>query len=355
MIKKYGCFISLLILIILAILHSCKTSPTQSEINTSADLGFLSIRDGKHDIILMDMNGSNQLNITKDSVGDILNFRYTNDGNKILFSSSFENFTSSLYFYDIGSKSRTKLSDESSSDYDPDISFDDTKIVFTCFQNDRPNTNLAILDLTTKEITRLINPGEIENVYKPRLSPDATKIVYYASLKDGSHHVYSMNVDGTGLSKLTNLSNWNKYPQFSPDGTKIIFYSQDENHRLDIYSMDLTGGYLTNITYDSLSHVESTFSFSHDGSKLLYSVHKYYSESDSFAYEIKYVNIDGKNDMVIASFSEKVSLGEYSPDGSIIVFQLNGNICTMDLDGTNIEHKSNPAYHDHHPKFRSNL
>ncbi len=355
MIKKYGCFISLLILMISAIFHSCKTSPTQLEINTSADIGFVSIRDGKHSIILMDIDGSNQLNITEDSIYDILNFGYTNHGNKILFSASYEDFTRSLYFYNIRSKSRTKLTDESSSDYDPDISFDDTKIVFTYFQNDRPNTNLAILDLTTKEITRLINRGEIENVYEPRFSPDATKIVYYASLKDGSHHVYSMYVDGTGLSKLTSLSNWNKYPQFSPDGTKIIFNSKDENHRVDIYSMDLTGGYHTNITYDSISHVASTFSFSHYGSKLLYSVHKYYSEGDSSVYEIKDVNLDGKNDSLIASFPERVSLGEYSPDGSIIVFQLNGNICTMDLDGNNIEHKSNPAYHDHHPKFRPNL
>jgi Tol biopolymer transport system component len=39
-----------------------------------------------------------------------------------------------------------------------------------------------------------------------------------------------VNLDGTGLEQITNLSNFNAFPMFSPDGKKLVFSSNRNNH-----------------------------------------------------------------------------------------------------------------------------
>lgn len=355
---KYLYFI--LLLVLLLIFHYCKTSPTQSEITTRADIGFISIINGKHSIILMDIDGSNQVNVTKDSDLDILNFHFSPDGSKIYFASAFGESGISLYSYDIENKTRVKLTDNAGSDQQPNLSLQGDKIAFISTRNTHPNTGLCVLDLSSNSISKLICPDEIRFIYEPKFSPDGQKIVFHAVLNDETQHIFLVNTDGTGSKKLTSYSDLNQNPQFSPDGTKIVFKAQDINQRSDIYSMDISGNNLTNLTYDSLSHVSGLYYISKESPKILYVDHKYHSESDSSEYQIKTVNLDGTSSSVIATFSKRVYVGEYSLDGSKIVFQYwydgnGGDIAIMGSNGENITILTKTSNHCHHPKFNPNI
>ena len=76
-----------------------------------------------------------------------------------------------------------------------------------------------------KERILLMNPdgsGEVKltnnswNDANPVWSPDGTKILF-SSDRTGNLQIYSMNLDGSGLSQLTSsLGSWSDYPDWQP-------------------------------------------------------------------------------------------------------------------------------------------
>ena len=55
-----------------------------------------------------------------------------------------------------------------------------------------------------------------------RLSPDGRQIVF-TSLKDGDLDIYTMNVDGSDVRRLTNTPGYDGGPWWSPDGRRIVY------------------------------------------------------------------------------------------------------------------------------------
>jgi Tol biopolymer transport system component len=73
----------------------------------------------------------------------------------------------------------------------------------------------------------------------PMVSPDGKKVVF-VSTQDGNPEIYLMNVDGTGMQKLTNDSAVDAAPSWFPDGKKIIFTS-DRTGKFELYTMNADG------------------------------------------------------------------------------------------------------------------
>src|SRR5437867_688601 len=62
--------------------------------------------------------------------------------------------------------------------------------------------------------------------YQPSWSPDGTRIAIAGDPVDQSCYgldLYVVNVDGSGLTRLTNSVFWEGRPVWSPDGSKIAF------------------------------------------------------------------------------------------------------------------------------------
>ena len=65
--------------------------------------------------------------------------------------------------------------------------------------------------------------------------------------RDGNSEIYVMNVDGTGLTRLTDDPAVDVYPAWSPDGSRIAFTSTRDGHN-NIYVMNADGTGVTQLT-----------------------------------------------------------------------------------------------------------
>lgn len=77
-------------------------------------------------------------------------------------------------------------------------------------------------------------PGTEQGEY-PTWSPDGARLAFMDSLflpstrggtSAANHEIYAINLDGTGLKRLTNSPGEDGWPAWSPDGTRIVFASQ---------------------------------------------------------------------------------------------------------------------------------
>lgn len=80
----------------------------------------------------------------------------------------------------------------------------------------------------------------------PAFSPDAKKLAFTNDV-NGNADVYVMNIDGTGLERLTEDEAIDSAPAFSPDGEKIAFTTNRDGN-FEVYTMNADGSEETNVT-----------------------------------------------------------------------------------------------------------
>lgn len=95
----------------------------------------------------------------------------------------------------------------------------------------------------------------------------ACKIVF-VSTRDGNSEIYSCNVDGSNIRRLTNDAGYDDQPAWSPDGTQIAFIS-DRIGNSELYIMNADGSNVVRKTF-SWSNSQNP-SWSPDGTKIAYS------------------------------------------------------------------------------------
>jgi Tol biopolymer transport system component len=136
-------------------------------------------------------------------------------------------------------------------------------------------------------------------------SPDGTKIVFHANREpvppgspagSNTNEIYTIDADGSNLTRLTNNLRQDSHPGWSPDGTKIVFRS-NRDLNFDIYVMNADGTDQTNLTMASPAE-ESGPDWSPDGKQIAF-----HTDRDAFGIgrvlnrnlEIYRMNADGSN------------------------------------------------------------
>jgi TolB protein len=79
-------------------------------------------------------------------------------------------------------------------------------------------------------------------------SPDGTRLAF-TSNRDGNPEIYVMNLDGSGLRRLTNHPNIDVTPTWSPTGTQIAFTS-DRGGVPSVYTVGIDGLNLRRLTFE---------------------------------------------------------------------------------------------------------
>jgi Tol biopolymer transport system component len=68
--------------------------------------------------------------------------------------------------------------------------------------------------------------------WAPFFHPIGKKIIFssnHHSPKGYDFQLFMINVDGTGLERITNESLFNAFPMFSPEGKRLVFSSNRNN------------------------------------------------------------------------------------------------------------------------------
>jgi len=127
-------------------------------------------------------------------------------------------------------------------------------------------------------------PQEPTPVPPPPTSVPSRDSIVFVSNREGNLDIYTMNMDGSEVQKITSSSSDEVYPAISPDGKKLAFVSNRDGN-WEIYVMDLDGkeSDALRLTYNNSDDLYPAFTF--DSKKILFQ-----SNRDG-NYELYLVNI----------------------------------------------------------------
>ena len=170
--------------------------------------------------------------------------------------------------------------------------------------------------------------------------------IAFLSNRDGSNEIYVMNVDGSGLTRLTNNDAEEGYPAWSPDGRRIAFESgQDGN--TEIYVMNADGSGQTRLTDNALT--DWSPAWLPDGNRIAFA-----SDRDG-NWEIYVMNADGSGQTRLTDNGAIDMIPTWSPDGQHIAFQSdrdgNWEIYVMNADGSGQSRLTNAVADDTAPAW----
>jgi Tol biopolymer transport system component len=175
----------------------------------------------------------------------------------------------------------------------------------------------------------------------PALSPDGRKVAFsLAEPASGDDwDIYVINVDGTGLTNLTNHPEFDGWrPAWSPDGSQIAFFStRDDPINDEVYVMDADGSNVRRLTDNPADDANMTWS--PDGTRIAWETNR---EGD---FDIWIMNADGSNPTGLTVDPADDEWPAWSPDGTKIAFDTfrdgNSEIYVINVDGTGLTNLTN--------------
>ena len=219
-------------------------------------VAFNSIRDGNLEIYVMDGDGGNPVNLTRDDAYDS-GPAWSPDGQRIAFERSGTAGGPQIFVMNADGSGVERLTHEPQASWGlaPAWSPDGASIACACGQA-ATGDGIFIMDPAGGGM-RLVSP-EGQFAGWPSWSPDGAWIAYVVLdlEKDDVSHLWVMAADGSGARQLTFAEAWEETPTWSPDGTRIAFARLvDVETRYDIYILSVEGGVEERITdspYDDL-------------------------------------------------------------------------------------------------------
>ena len=295
-------FIAIFILIS-ACTHSTEPVPD----NIFPKIAFISWRDGNREIYLMNHDGSEQINLTRNPADDG-DFEFSPDGNWIVFRSTLHNGYSDLYTMDQFGRNRKQLTD-SLYIRGPSFSPSGGQIVFIDDPFPEEGSTIYVIDSTGENLVNLTqDPGGYGTAI---FSPAGSTIIYDAE-RDGNQEIYSMSLDGKNHTNLTNNSAHDFLNAITSDGSKIVFTSLRDGTST-IYIMNSNGSDPVNITNNAARDWGPILS--PDGNRIVFK-----SKRDAPGPGIYIMDIDGKN---VIRLTHNQGIGftvRFSPNGTELVF-----------------------------------
>lgn len=199
---------------------------------------------------------------------------------------------------------------------------------------------LFIMDASSGTSAPVSSQAGVTNDY-PALSPDGTKIAF-SSTRDGNYEIYLINIDGTGVVRLTNDPGGDIMPAWSPSGTQLVYVRiATGSGAQQIIRMNADGSSPTPLTAPGTGGDPA---WSPDGTRIVY----------GSAGALWTMNADGSNQALL--FDDLISADQptWSPDGSQIAFagvDANQDIFIINADGSGLRNLTNTASGEIQPSW----
>lgn len=154
-----------------------------------------------------------------------------------------------IWIMDVDGSNAVNLTKNKVYDAFPDWSPDGTKIVYvsTQYSNSQYAPKVCIMSQDGTQSYQISHNTGVE--YLPKWSPDGKYIAFESGdIYQTSFRIAVMNSDGTNTSFVTEQSYDAKYPNWSPDSNKIVFCSNKIDAQWDIFSINRDGSNLRRLT-----------------------------------------------------------------------------------------------------------
>jgi len=126
------------------------------------------------------------------------------------------------------------------------------------------SSNATHATLNVRQVTRSFTGTDFD----PVIAPDGEHIIFASTQHRPTADIYTKNINGNVVTRLTDDPAQDVMPAVSPDG-RFIAFSSDRNGTWDLYVMPSEGGKVVQITNESTHDLHP--SWSSDGSKLVFS------------------------------------------------------------------------------------
>jgi len=234
-----------------------------------------------------------------------------------------------IYVMNPDGTGQRRLTYEKAEDVSPAFSPDGRKIAFSSRRAGESYLFLMNADGTDqRQLTQSSERGV--SGMEPAWSPDGKRIAFRTTVPP--YVLYSINVDGSGLRRLSDSTVGASSPAWSPDGKKIAFTSRRSGNP-EIYVMDTLGGNVIRLT--SNTAVDRFPVWSPDGRRIAFESDR---DGDSRIYVM---NADGSNPVRLTSPPGKDGHPSWSPDGKQITFHRtvlgHGQVYVMNADGSGVK------------------
>jgi Tol biopolymer transport system component len=265
-------------------------TPTPIPAPTGGKIAFTSSRDGNDEIYVMNADGSSQTRITNNPAIDV-SPKWSPDGTKIAFQSTRDGNTD-IYVMNADGSGQTRLTflgSEASQSWSPDGS----KILFTSYRTG--NHEIYVMDIDGSNEIRLTTDGYNGS---PNWSPNGSRIVFSSSrdrVPSGEGQccrpeIYVMDADGSNQIRITDNTSDERGVSWSPNGDKFVF-SSNQRGTYELYTMNIDGSGLTLVTAGSANLP----SWSPDGNKIVFSSSRWINT------QIFVINADGSDETRLTS------------------------------------------------------
>jgi Tol biopolymer transport system component len=251
-----------------------------------------------------------------------------------------------LIFLAMGAYAKAQTKPTPTYYFNPHWSSDGKRIVFESTKDGK--SAIYTIGINGSGLMRLTDGKTTDG--QPRWSRDGQRIVFYSE-RDGHMQLYVMNADGSDQRKLTDGNDLDYLPDFSPRGDLVVFQSRKERPGIahDIYTIRVDGTGRTRLTDEKNGYTSPKWS--RDGKKILFEravvTKKYYRDLSreemaqmKNSTEIFVMDRDGTNLKNLTNNEVEDSTPQWSLSGRAIYFvsRRDGapNIYAMKSDGTKV-------------------
>lgn len=206
----------------------------------TGQIAFVSKRTGAKEIYLMDYDGHNVKQLTRNNSIN-LNPDFFPNGREIMYT-TYKNRNPDLYRKELYSGTEARISTQPGLNITAAAAPSGDRIALAMSKDG--HSQIYLITSKGKQLARLTNSSALD--VSPAWSPDGRQILFVSD-RLGKPQIFVMDTDGSNVRRLTTNGSYNVEPRWSPKGN-LIAYCRQMGGGFQIFLINPDGGDDTQIT-----------------------------------------------------------------------------------------------------------